>query len=133
MFVTGGTGPAGVPGGASGTGSSRFLQKGPGGFPPNESNVSVVAPCLVGIHSPELDVPCGSALFLYWDPLCTAMLAPLASRLAQKWVASFQVNIIPFATKIVPSTNPCISMLAPLLQEGCHCIMPDGLKTNTLR
>ncbi len=70
----GGAGPAAAPAGASGIGSSRSLQKGPGGLPPRDSNFRVVAPPLTGVHWPVLELPCGSALLRYWDPLCAGLV-----------------------------------------------------------
>ena len=76
-LAVGGAGPAAAPAAASGTGSSRSLQNGPGGLPPNASNFNVVAPPVTGVHCPVLEVPSGSALLRYWEPLCNARYASL--------------------------------------------------------
>lgn len=79
-LAVGGAGPAAAPALASGTGSSRSLQKGPGGFPPKDSNFSVVAPPVTGVHCPVLELPSGSALLRYWEPLCKQICKELESR-----------------------------------------------------
>ena len=64
-LVCGGAGPGACPAWASGTGSSRLRQKGPGGLPPKLSNNSVLVVGGLGTHSPELTLPAGSALLRY--------------------------------------------------------------------
>ena len=81
--------------GASGGVSPRSRQYGPVGLPPLASNISVWTPSLAGTHLPVLEVPRGSALLRYREPICrtpshfmsglsgqvsTCMMGPCAQR-----------------------------------------------------